>query len=819
MNYSDKTREELLKELSKLGNSNNLLRKQYSANVSLLELMEARARKSEEKFRKTYMTSPDSVNINRLSDGMFVSVNEGFTNILGYTEEETLGKTSLDLNIWADTENRNQLVIELKEKGKVENFEANFLKKDKNVIVGLMSASIIDIDGIPHILSVTKDITSRKRIEEVFLREQFLMNSLMNNLTDRIYFKDLKSRFIRANKSMAQLFRLESTDQIVGKTDFDFFSREHAEQTYNDEMKIISSGSPVIREEKETWPDHPDTWASTAKFPLTDKNGNIIGTFGISRDITQTKKAEEQLATERKLLRSLIDNMPDRVYAKDLNSRFIICNNSTIKRMGKTDESELLGKTDMGLLPPELSEQYYNDERDIFRTGEPLINKEESILTDSGSRKWTLVTKVPLRDPMGNIIGLAGIGRDITDRKRKELESQVLFEISEGVTTTNNLDELMKLIHSSLGKVVYAENFFVALYNHESKLFSFPYFIDKVDPKPLPSTLSNSCTAYVFRTVKPLLLSQDLFDQLVIQNEVELIGTNSPSWIGIPLQTPSKVIGVMGLQHYEKENVYSESDVRFLHSVGNQVALAIERKIAEDDIKMKNEMLQATNAEKDKFFSILAHDLRGPLSAFVSATDILTEDIMNMTLEEIRDITISMKTDASNIYKLLENLLEWSRLKRGVLEFTRVKFNLKSLINSSIDSVNASAINKKIRIEVSVPENLEVMADKHMLETVVRNFISNAVKFTPAGGQIYISASDSHKNKIEIKVRDTGIGMNQELLSKLFILNEKTNRNGTAGEPSTGLGLMLCKEFVEKHGGKIVVESSEGKGSTFSFTI
>jgi len=552
---------------------------------------------------------------------------------------------------------------------------------------------------------------------------------------------------------------------------------------------------------------------------LTDKNGKIIGTFGISRDITQTKKAEEQLATERKLLRTLIDNMPDRVYAKDLNSRFIVCNNSTVKRLGKTDESEVLGKTDMDLLPPELSEQYYNDERDIFRTGEPLINKEEAFLTDSGSKKWTLVTKVPLHDPMGNIIGLAGIGRDITDQKRKELESQVLFEISEGVTKTNNLDELMKLIHNSLGKVVYAENFFIALYNQELKHFSFPYFIDKVDPKPLPSTLGNSCTAYVFRTVKPLLLSQDLFDQLVKQNEVELIGSNSPSWIGIPLQTPLKVIGVMGLQHYEKENVYSESDVRFLHSVGNQVALAIERKIAEDEIKIKNEMLLTTNAEKDKFFSILAHDLRGPMSAFVDATQILTEDIQNMTLEEIRDITISMKTDAANIYKLLENLLEWSRLKRGVLEFNRVKLNLKSLIKSSIDSVNASAINKKIGIDVSVPENLEVMADKHMLETVIRNLISNAVKFTTACGQIYISASDSHKNKIEIKVRDTGIGMNQELLSKLFILNEKTNRNGTAGEPSTGLGLMLCKEFVEKHGGTLSVESEEGKGSTFSFTI
>jgi signal transduction histidine kinase len=331
--------------------------------------------------------------------------------------------------------------------------------------------------------------------------------------------------------------------------------------------------------------------------------------------------------------------------------------------------------------------------------------------------------------------------------------------------------------------------------------------------------MGKSCSAYVFRTVKPLLLTQKIFDQLLEQNEVELIGSNSPSWIGIPLQTPSSTIGVLVLQHYEKENVYSESDVKFLISVGTQIAISIERKKAEEEIKIKNELLQAINAEKDKFFSIIAHDLRGPLSAFVAATQIITEDIQNMTLDEIRHITMSMKTDASNIYKLLENLLEWSRLQRGVMEFNPQKFILRNIISTGIGAVSGSAKTKDIEMNINIPGDIEVTADIHMFETVVRNLVSNAVKFTPGGGKVTVTATITSENLVEIRITDTGIGMTPELKAKLFSMTEKTNRPGTAGEPSSGLGLLLCKEFIEKHGGKIWVDSEEGKGSTFVFTI
>jgi signal transduction histidine kinase len=315
------------------------------------------------------------------------------------------------------------------------------------------------------------------------------------------------------------------------------------------------------------------------------------------------------------------------------------------------------------------------------------------------------------------------------------------------------------------------------------------------------------------------LFTKELFNQLKEQNEVELVGSPSPSWIGIPLQTPSRTIGVLVLQHYENENAYSESDVKFLISIGNQIAISIERKKAEEEIRLKNELFQTINAEKDKFFSILAHDLKSPLSAFLGATQILAEEIQTMTPEEIKEITLSMKESATNIYGLLENLLEWSRLKRGMMDFIPESLNVKQKITACIEVLTESARKKKIKINYSLPEDLTIYADSHMFETVIRNLVSNAIKFTPKSGEINVSATTTPDNIVEIKICDTGIGMNRELINRLFLLNEKTNRKGTEGEPSSGLGLLLCKEFIEKHNGKILVESEEGKGSTFCFTM
>ena len=657
MNDINKTPEGHIKEFEDLQQKYNSMKELYEKEISGLRQEEEKIRKSEEKFRIAYMTNPDLININRLSDGMYISINDGFTRILGYTEEDAIGRTSLDMNIWVNPEERIDLVNTLKAKGEIKNFETKFLSKDGNIVNGIMSSSLIDLDGVPHILSIIKDVTIHKRAEEALAKEQFLINALMNNLSDHVYFKDRESRFIRINKSLAFSFGLDDPALAVGKTDFDFFTGEHAQQAFEDEQTIIRTGQFLNTEEKETHHNKADTWVSTIKLPLTDNDGNIIGTFGISRDVTKRRLAEEELTQEQYLMRTLMDNLPDHIYFKDHESRFLRINKALAQFLGLNDPAQAIKKTDFDFFTGEHAQQAYEDEQKIIRTGQ-LLSTEEKETHHDRPDTWVSTIKLPLSNKDGNIIGTFGISRDITKNK-----------------------------------------------------------------------------------------------------------------------------------------------------------------LAEEEIKLKNELLQIVNSEKDKFFSILAHDLRGPLSAFVAATQIITEEIQIMDFEEIKEITLSMKTSATNIYSLLENLLEWSRLRRGTMDFVPENLNLKNKIEACIDVLSESARKKRIGLTFSIPDELEVFVDNHMFDAIIRNLVSNAIKFTPVGGNVSVTTDYKSEHLIEVKVSDSGIGMTPDLKNKLFMINEKTSRNGTEGESSTGLGLLLCKEFIEKHGGKIWVESEVGKGSTFTFTI
>jgi signal transduction histidine kinase len=190
-----------------------------------------------------------------------------------------------------------------------------------------------------------------------------------------------------------------------------------------------------------------------------------------------------------------------------------------------------------------------------------------------------------------------------------------------------------------------------------------------------------------------------------------------------------------------------------------------------------------------------------------------------MTLEEIKEITVNMKNDATNVYRLLENLLEWSRFKRGVMEFNPVQTDLKTEVESVIGVIYDLSVKKEILITNFIPGSIPISVDRNMFGSILRNVVSNAVKFTPRGGTIGLNASILSNGQVEIRIKDSGIGIPPEILKKLFLIDEKTNRNGTEGEPSTGLGLLLCKEFVEKHGGTIAAQSSGGLGTTFIITI
>ena len=375
-----------------------------------------------------------------------------------------------------------------------------------------------------------KDISEYQKVMGKLNYERYLMNTLINNIPIHIYIKDCESRFIMVDKGSAQSFGLNDPEQVVGKTDFDFFSHEHAQQAYEDEQLIIRTGVPINKEEKETWTDRPDTWVSTSKLPLYDKNEKIIGTFGISMDITELKQKEEKI-----------------------------------------------------------------------------------------------------------------------------------------ITTNRELEKL--------------------------------------------------------------------------------------------------------------------------------------------------------NSEKDKLFSIIAHDLRSPFHGLLGLTEVMATDIHEMSSAEIIKYSNSLHESVVNLYSLLENLLEWAQFQKGSLAFMPKALNLSYIFSQSIDSTKLRALQKGITIINEIPETLKIYADEKMINSVLRNLLSNSVKFTRKNGIVVGKAREIEEGMVEISVTDTGVGIPGNTMAKLFKLGEKVGSKGTDNELSTGLGLVLCKEFVEKHGGRIWVESKESNGSTFYFTL
>lgn len=234
--------------------------------------------------------------------------------------------------------------------------------------------------------------------------------------------------------------------------------------------------------------------------------------------------------------------------------------------------------------------------------------------------------------------------------------------------------------------------------------------------------------------------------------------------------------------------------------------------------EMNNNLIEL-NKTKDKFFSIISHDLRSPFQGFVGMTELILFDIDSFTKEEIAKAIKEMNYKASSLYKLLKNLLEWARMQRGLIEFQPERKDLKTIIEQAVIQLKESAKIKEIELLFENSDSLYTLLDEKMIDSVIRNLISNAIKFTNKKGKIIISLVKKNNDYVIVEVVDNGLGIPQDIIQKLFKIEEKIGTPGTEGEESTGLGLILSKEFIEKHNGEIWVESQDSKGSKFSFSL
>lgn len=297
------------------------------------------------------------------------------------------------------------------------------------------------IDSLQH------EAERRQETQAAFEFEQALVDSLMAAIPDNIYFKDREGKYLRINAAKAKRSGLDSPSDAIGMSDFDFFPEEHARQALAAEQKIFDTGEGLIaREERLVWPDGQVTWVSATKVPLRDSKGKIIGTMGISRDITQHHEIAAELQHERDRLRTLIDHLPDFVFIKDCDGNFVVVNRALVEMYGYQDERQLLGKNDFDFSPRELARAYRDDDLEVMRTRKPLINREEENLLADHSRRWLLTTKVALSNSDGEVVGLVGIARDITKRKQAERELQAAKEAAE-VANRAKSDFLANMSH------------------------------------------------------------------------------------------------------------------------------------------------------------------------------------------------------------------------------------------------------------------------------------------------------------------------------------------------------------------------------------
>jgi PAS domain S-box len=243
-----------------------------------------------------------------------------------------------------------------------------------------------------------------------------------------------------------------------------------------------------------------------------------------------------------------------------------------------------------------------------------------------------------------------------------------------------------------------------------------------------------------------------------------------------------------------------------------------ERKRAELALKESERKLLQLNTDKDRFISILGHDLKNPFNNLLGLSEVLIEDIRKLDIDEIEDIANNINKSARTTYNLLEDILMWARTQQGKIPFKPQILSFRDICKDILEILNSNANAKNITINYSAADDINVFADIDMLKTVLRNLVSNAIKFTNNGGAININAEENSGN-VTISVSDNGIGIPPDNLTKLFDISQVLTTKGTAKETGTGLGLLLCKEFVEKHGGKIWVESEVGKGSDFKFTL
>jgi len=741
------------------------------------KLSQIELQKSEENYRNLVQTSHDVI-IMLDSQGNFKFVNKIAEELTGYKIEDWMGKSFAAL-VHPDDLHIANLALMDSLQGKQSSYVIRvFDSKGKILHIDVSTVPVLENGIVTDVVSICRDVTLQKLAEEKLILSESTYREMLNSITEAIYIMDENGIFLDVNKTAEKMYGYER-QEFIGK------SAEFLSAPGKNDLVLIEK---ILRNALEGFPYTFEFWGLKKDGSIFPKEisltaGNYFGKkviIIVARDITARKQVEDELKSFEKQHSLIFKSLPVVVYSAPINSdvdTFWI-SESILDVTGYTRE-EYLSEHNFwkNRIHPEDSKRTLEKIKNLEDSKE--ISIEYRWKVKSGEYRWFLDKAVVDK----NNIDYYGVNIDITERKHVELaliESEERFR-----SMVTNIDQLV-IEFDKTGN-------YLNVWTEDENLLA----VKEKDRNGKKVTE---------------VIREDLSNQF-LERIKRVISTGKPENYEYQLDVLAGPRWFSG----RLNPVYdSDNKIKSVSFIARDITA---RKRTEEEIILKKEELEKLNAEKDKFFSILAHDLRGPFTGFLGFTEIMKNDLTTMSIGELQDISQRLNKSANNLYSLLNNLLEWSMMQGGIVSYLPDTYNLSEIINDCIKSEHHLMTGKSISLQTEIPERLSVYVDRKMVEFVFRNLISNAIKFTHKKGSIKIAVTDEDKQNFSVCVSDSGIGMEKDLIDNLFILSAKVKRLGTDGEPSAGLGLILCKEFVEKNGGTIRAESEEGKGSKFYFTL
>jgi len=740
----------------------------------------------------------DPIYIHNLA-GKFLLVNQKACNRLGYTSEEfdTLSVSNVDALYNPIALKKN--VDILKEKGVVL-FEGVHKTKSGETFPVEIHSQLIEFDGDKAVMSIARDISRRKRQESDLLK----FKTIVNQSPLSIVITSQKGAIEYVNPQFTNLTGF-TFDEAKGKN-----------------PKVLKSGlvpdsvfanlwQTIFR--KEIWKGELINkrkngelfWESAIIGPILDSQGNIDSFIALKEDITKRKEIQEALITSELRFRKLFNSINDAVYIypqkQEGLAHFVEVNKVACSRFGYTRE-ELLQKTACDLFHFNLSDS----KQDSLPIKELLAKKtafEAFQICKNGISIPVEISKSEVEISKQKLIMM--IVRDIHERKEAEQQLRILntdlkMSVEELNSTNEQLAEVIESLNISNSTLEQERNQFVNL------LDTIPENIYVSDKETFEIIFANK---KLKESYNKDIVGKKCYEELNDKDVPCDFCTNN-----IIFEKNEPYFWEKHNETLQKDLYMIDRAIKWIDGRNARFQLAIDI----SKLKKAEKELKELNATKDKFFSIISHDLRSPFNSIIGFSDLLVRNLDTMDSTKIRRFVENIRNSSQNSYKLLENLLEWSRSQTGKIEFLPAQFQLIEVVKEVIETVEMQAKNKEINLYYFVDEYQMVYADSNMLNTILRNLISNAIKFTPRKGSVTITALKYNQN-IEISVIDTGIGIDEHTKRNLFKINEKTTSHGTENEHGTGLGLLLCYEFANKHSSQIMVESEVGKGSTFSIML